>query len=421
MKNAIFVAEKVPAPYEVNIKWVRRYDWIIAQELLDESFRSTLNELIQDENVDALIDFSSANDPYVDMLGKARNKFAEFDTPGNANGLGGLDVKDIYAEPQRQFDQYRKNEEARRRTNKIRNIRRKRLLNHIRDNILHYCRAVWAREDAEQRMLRYKKEGRTVPFIWSGPLLQNPGNAAQFQPTVVRVSIDEVIDDIVPVGFTGNYVVFALSTPDFDTEDFVELNADTPDGEIKLPLHEVLNMARSAYTDPSGTRLRDPALDFFISEAEALPPNALKTLDDETVFDFLSFLPRLEDELVSQDVVLRNPDDTLQYNISIDEWGEYLFKKNATRRFLLDSNNLYVSLLLGDGVALEPFKRAHRFIDVLKADEELKAEALKNERRDLLKADARLFDPDIAKVVIAGGSSADDLVGGLLDDDEDDS
>ena len=91
-------------------------------------------------------------------------------------------------------------------------------------------------------------------------------------------------------------------------------------------------------------------------------------LDDETVFDFLSFLPRLEDELVSQDVVLRNPDDTLQYNISIDEWGEYLFKKNATRRFLLDSNNLYVSLLLGDGVALEPRNGAPRVEPLLLED-----------------------------------------------------
>ena len=417
VNNAIFVAERVPAPYEVTVKWVRRYDWIIAQELLDESFRGTLNELIQDENDEALLEFDDNTDPYSRMMNRANDTFAQFDTPGNPSGLGGLDVKDIYAEPQRQFDQYRKNEEARRRANKIRKIRRQRLLNHIRDNILHYCRAIWAREDAEQRMFRYKKEGRTVPFIWSGPLLQTFNNASQFQPTPIRVLIDQVIDDIVPIGFTGNYVVFALATPDFDTEDLIELNGDTPDGEIKLPLHEVLDIARSVYTDPSGTRLRDPALDFFVSEAEALPPNALATLDDETIFDFISFLPKLESELVNQNTVLRNADDTLQYSISTDEWAEYLFKKNATRRFLVDSNNLYVSLLLGNGVALEPFKRVHRFIDVLRADEERKAEALKNERRNLLKADAQLFDPDIAKVVIAGGSSADDLIGGLLDDD----
>src|SRR5690606_11748050 len=120
-------------------------------------------ELIEDENVDSLIDFKADN-PYSRMLTKAESEFAKFDTPSNANGLGGLDVKDIYAEPQRQYDQYRKNEEARRRDNKIRRTRRQRLLNHIRDNILHYCRAIWAREDAEQRMFRYKKEGRTVPF-----------------------------------------------------------------------------------------------------------------------------------------------------------------------------------------------------------------------------------------------------------------
>ena len=416
VRNVIFVAEKIPVPYEVNVSWVRRYDWIIAEELLDESFRRTINELIQDEDTEELINFNSQN-PYSKMLETATEKFAGFDAPGNGNGLGGLDVSDIYAEPQRQYDQYRKGEEARRRANTIRDIQRTRLFNHIRDNILHYCRAIWAREDNEQRMLRYKKEGRTVPFIWQGPFIQD--DATQFQPTEVRVAVNEIISDITPIGFTGNYIVFGLATSDYDSEDLVELNVDTPEGEVKLPLQEVLDIVRSAYTD--GANLRDPALDYFIDEAEEIlanTPNALATLPDETVFDLISFLPRLSEKLVEENDIIRNADKTLKYDISAEEWGEYLFKQNATRRFLVDSNNLYVSLLLGNGVALEPFKRVHRFIDVLKADEERKSEILKNERRALLKNTPNNFDPDISKVVIAAGSKTEDLVGGLLDGED---
>ncbi|WP_378173959.1 hypothetical protein [Aquimarina sp. SS2-1] len=418
VKNVVFVAEKVPAPYEINISWVRRNDWIIAEELIDESFRQTLNELIQDEDIDSLINFNSADDHYTSMLKQANTKFANFNTPGNLNGLGGLDVPDIYAEPQRQFDQFRKGEEARLRANKLRDIKRSRLFNHIRDNILHYCRAIWAREDAEQRMLRYKKEGRTVPFIWKGPFVEDgvEEDVTQYQPTEVRVALGDIVNEITPIGFTGNYVVFALAPPDFDSEQLIELKLDTPNGEIKLPLHEVLNINRNTYTNLKGTALRDPALDSFIQEAENLDPESLKLLTDETVLDFISFLPRLDKQLILEGEIIRNVDGKLSYEISTEEWGTYLFKKNATRRFLVDSNNLYVSLLLGSGVALEPFKRAHRFIDVLKADEERKAEVLKNDRRELLKNTPNNFDPDISKVVVAAHSKNENLVGGLLDD-----
>jgi hypothetical protein len=69
-------------------------------------------------------------------------------------------------------------------------------------------------------------------------------------------------------------------------------------------------------------------------------------------------------------------------------------------------------------VALEPFKRAHRYVDVLKANEQRRAEALRNERRELLKDQAGAFDPDVSKVVVVGGADAQDVLGGVIDDDE---
>lgn len=420
VRNAVFVAEEVPAPYEIDANWVRRYDWIIADELIDESFRATLNELIQDAEDEDPIDFDDQSNPYASMLTTARNKFAGFDSQGGGGGLGGLSVPDIYAEPQRQFDYFRKGEAARRRANRIRDARRSRLYSHIRDNILHYCRAIWAREDNEQRMLRYRKEGRTVPYMWKGPLIQSEVNASQFEPDGQRVSVDEIVSDITPIGFIANYVVFGIVNSDRNLDSAVEVEVDSPDGEIRLPLQELLNVVRSAYTNESGTELRDPALDFFLEEADGLlaaDPEALRTISDEKVLDFLTFLPHLRDELVDENGDVLRSNGLLVFSISSGQWAEYLFRQNATRRFLLDSNNLYVSLLLGDGVALEPFKRVHRYIDVLMAEEERRAASAKNERRVLLKNEPQAFDPDISKVVVVSNKATDsDVVGGLLED-----
>jgi hypothetical protein len=288
--------------------------------------------------------------------------------------------------------------------------------------LLHYCRGIWAREDNEQRLLRYRKEGRTVPMFWQGPSMQGSLDASQFQPFGPGTPVDEVITDMQPIGFTGNYVVFELKPIDSDADD-VSLDPDSENGNVVLPLAELLNIVRSAYADPSGSALRDPAFDAFLDEAEALliaDPKAFKKISDDTVFDFVSFLSALSSELVDSTGKVIRQNGELVFSIGAEQWAEYLFRRNATRRFLVDSNNLYVSLLLGQGVALEPFKRAHRFIDVLKAEEERKAAVIKNTRRDLLKEKELTFDPDIEKVVVVGGASVQDVVGGVIRDPDND-
>ena len=148
VKNVIYVAERVPPPHEINEDWVRRNDWIISKALLDSSFQSVLSELINDEFEDDPIDFDDDDNPYIQMMEQAETNFASFEAQGVSNGFSGLSVPDIYAEPQRQFDAYRRAEHERRRANQIRERRRSRLIQHIRDNVLHYCKAIWAQEDA---------------------------------------------------------------------------------------------------------------------------------------------------------------------------------------------------------------------------------------------------------------------------------
>lgn len=36
VQKVVFVPERLPAPYQVDVAWIRRHDWIIANELLDE-------------------------------------------------------------------------------------------------------------------------------------------------------------------------------------------------------------------------------------------------------------------------------------------------------------------------------------------------------------------------------------------------
>lgn len=430
VRNVVFVAERVPSPAEINATWVRKYDWILIKSLKDESFSNILNELIQDLDEPDLID--ADNNHYEDMLDKASINFAQFKTIGEGAGQGGLSVPDIYSEPQQQFDRYLREKAIRRRSNRLRDVRRKRLYDHIRQNILHYCRAIWAAEDNDQRLMRYRKEGRTASIQWQGNLIndEEPLEAlTNLTPTDVSVPLQDILDPTGPIGFTGNYIVFPLRPIDSTGNSDVS-PVELVDGlfNVTLPLQEVLNQVmRAPYASNRG--LHDPSLEIFVNEAvEFIDPLADKTEDvadtlffknptDDMVFDFLSFMPDFTDLLIDDDSVRRILNGQLENPISARDWGHYLHRKNATRRFLVDSNNLYIGIHVGEGTALEPFKHAHRYIDVLHAAEKLEAEKLKNARREAHTLTPGEYDPDISKVVIAPGNITDDAAGTASGDD----
>jgi hypothetical protein len=412
-QSVIFVAEYVPLPTEVNEEWVRKHDWIIARALKDESYRETLNDLIQDID-DAEMDDSR----FEAMLDKATAKFATFEPNTTADYSGGLSVPDIYAEPQRVYQEQLRQKAARDRATRIRQVRRQRLMRHIRDNILYYCRAIWAEEDADQRILRYRKENRRVPIEWwlnrLTALLQG---VSSWVPTGKDAPLWELVDPTGPLGYIGNYAVFGLRPlPEAATEDGESRELEPvrpPRLDLKLDLNAILSMMRAPYVDPETDTLRDPALSAFIDDA-----SEQSKLEEEQLDDLLSYLPRLAKDLLETDdsgniirdtngnVRVRkkaNGDDSeLENPISKEDWGEYLYRKNGTRRFLVDSNNLYLSIRTGEGAALEPFKRAHRYVDMLKAYEELEAMRRKNERRDRHMDQPDVYDPDIEKILILG-------------------
>jgi hypothetical protein len=411
VESVIFVAERLPSPAEIGDAWVRRHDWIIARVLKDESHRATLNELIQDRDDENPV-AGLAEDPFARMAGAAHDSFAKFNqTAGQGDPQGqGLSIPDIYAEPQRIYQQHLRDQAARTRANELRRTRRDRLYQHIVDNILHYCRAIWMAEDPDQRMLRYKKEGRRVPVEWVGPspfviVGAAPAAPPQYQPTGATAPLWDLIDPTGPIAYVGNYAVFGLRPRPQPAVDgapalrIAVLDALRNDA-FPLSLEDLLAQMRQPYLGREGD-LRDPALTAFEREAARTTNADRRRIGDARAIEIASLLPEIEDRILDGNgQVLRDVNAELQYQITEAQWARYLYLKNATRRFLVDMNNLYLSIRVGEGAALEPFKRAHRYIDVLKAAQELEALSLKNQRRAAHLNTAGEYDPDVQKVIV---------------------
>jgi len=96
-------------------------------------------------------------------------------------------------------------------------------------------------------------------------------------------------------------------------------------------------------------------------------------------------------------------------------YHRYLVLRDSGRLVSVDTANVLLDVKVSQGATLEPFKRLHRYIDVLKEEEERRRRHLDNERRARLLDVGKLADPDIERVIVAD-TKADALV--ALDDDQ---
>lgn len=139
---------------------------------------------------------------------------------------------------------------------------RDRLYEHLRANILHYQRAIWQREDPQQRSMRYRKSGRKVPLEWrfeleSGAALTIDALAKRLAATHVdgqfatysggrEAELDQVVDAARPLGYYGNYAVYQMrpelgsdelfSMLHFFKSPYLRPNPDTGAPEIDDPV-----------------------------------------------------------------------------------------------------------------------------------------------------------------------------------------
>ena len=75
-----------------------------------------------------------------------------------------------------------------------------------------------------------------------------------------------------------------------------------------------------------------------------------------------------------------------------------------------------LSLLVDHSQSLEPFKAAHRFVDVLSASADTESKRIENARRQARLDADELGDPDVDRVTVVQPG----IIGGLVDHDDDD-
>ena len=188
-----------------------------------------------------------------------------------------------------------------------------------------------------------------------------------------EVPLADLIDSAGPIGFHGNYAIYLLR-PEVAASDLLDI--------LTILQTPYLRYA-SADREPE---LVDPFLKSLIEQHEGVTPPA--SLREEMI----DYVPRLrqrhrqavrEDDEARRSFVVRDSAvDALMADDAVfaAHYAEYLFRKDLTRRFPVDTNNVLVDIELGRGTALEPFKNAHRGLDVLRAQEERDRLSLENER-----------------------------------------
>jgi hypothetical protein len=85
-----------------------------------------------------------------------------------------------------------------------------------------------------------------------------------------------------------------------------------------------------------------------------------------------------------------------------DRYHRYWLLYESGRLVTIDTTNLVLDLELGSTPILEPFKRLHRYVDVMKEYQELWRRTLDNARRQALINNGKFGDPDIEHVTLVG-------------------
>ncbi|SDY32404.1 hypothetical protein SAMN05421754_100692 [Nitrosomonas sp. Nm58] len=447
----ILVAQDIPAPHEITEGWLLEHAWIIRRILLDERFLEALDYLEDGLEADAIdVDIKKANwetqrtqvgelesdvqrlldlrhsreDSIVSLLLGEKTANAEdvsdeervaraifsgglselFDG-GSSNSDELLRARREASEKALEFlnarlesaseklSSARKSlqetahqysaavKERARRDTMIRQLRL-----HVRQNILHYMHGIWDYRHPDQQF--FELNDWQVPFVESATSrcrlrratpgeeeagvvgIQRDGDLYIVEcdppippdpstPLATR-RLGSVADLNNPLGYKGNYIIFPLKTcthiTDFMSQEYVDdyFGLRDPSTRLGYTGEELLAYANAVLHDPTSS----------LSNAE-------------------------RDSLLA--AVTR----------------ELTQSSETSQRVILPTGQLYMEALKGEQSLLEDFKLAHRGMDVLKVQEDIRGERLENLRRALrlVNDEPDLTDPDIEKVVIVQGAT----------------
>jgi hypothetical protein len=469
--SVVFVPEPLPDWASINEDWVRAHGDVLGAALLDPAFAGVLTAIRTEPGQLEFLPTNVFSDAA--QAGIASVK-------GYQQFPGGGALPDMLAAGQMFFER-----DLERRSGQAMDAARRQhqsaaLIAHIRRNILHYMRAIWASEDYDQRMQRYAR--MRVATAWVFVPLSPP--AAGTQPTPLETEgifvplagsarpLTEVIDPVGPIGYLFNcaiyrlrddpklinlhqalaylrasYTAFPVTTtpstanlavrqavayaprafrdqfaityrssrgkwllprPSFPEADWYEV-AVRPDGSLDVRGVRLWVDGTPADHDEiavtvHGTgELADPHLR-LVQLLNPLPPNATEadTFTDDLLAQMVRVLPELATGTAPSWAALT----AAQKATLRAAYHRFLMLRESGRLVPLDTANLVVDLEVGQSAALEPFKRLHRYVDVLKEYEEYLRRHLESSRRDALLKINRLGDPDVERVTLVGAPDA---------------
>ncbi len=445
----VLVAMDIPAPHEITEGWILEHAWILRRMLLDDGFELAISYIESGLSGDDLdIEVRKANwDTQRDTLAQLESDFermveirntrqdtivgllqnenlahaSEMDDGQRAaaaifsGGLselfgGGTTDRDELFKARREAaekaleyiaarvealservslarkavseaaDAY--SAAIQRKTRKDTAIRQLKL--HLRQNILHYMHSIWDYKHQDQqffelndlevpfleaatRRCRLRRATadeveRSVPGIVRDGALYIVTCDAPLAPPVdtplPRRRLGSIADLNRPLGYKGNYVIYPLKRCSYLTD----------------------YMSQEFVDDYFG--LRDPSTSLGYTGEELLA-YASEVLSDSSAALSASERAALISAVTEQ---LSNP-------------------AQGSETVILPTGQLYMEALKGEQTLLEDFKLAHRGMDVLKVQEEVRTQRLDNLRRAArIVADVpNLEDPDVEKTVVVHG------------------
>lgn len=472
IQSVVLVANEVPSWDEIDWDWIKRHDWILKRCLMDDSFQPALDFVLEGKDaleiklsallqrkddlsklvesariaVDSLATKSDLTNEELNMLSEILYTTIGKDDPlikdvfdflyGIDEGLkieeyehrveGAVErldrIEKMIKSKQDELSMQRNaldraiteyNKVVLENHIKIRQVDR--LIDHLRDNILYYMKAIWSHEPPDQRYLRLFNH--EVPF-WGYP--------DDDMDILVRVrSSSGTIDDILPgspyeiilpppdpqkekkrklveiadienlLGFKGNYMIFPLRVQSYVTaymaQDFVGGLFDYRENEeedlLSTSIEELINADRQPV--PAGMSIQTYAVD----------PDPNGSISVHSLNDALNYIESHKGIRVPVEVKAKLND--------LLEKGT-LSPHSTPQRIIVPSNSLYIEALPGKHPILEDFKLRHRMIDVQKAIAEHKSMELENIRAEARLRGLDLSDKDIDQLIRIEGVDTDD-------------
>ncbi|WP_133485106.1 hypothetical protein [Aliiroseovarius marinus] len=440
LQPVILLAYDMPAPSEITEAWLLKHDWIIEEVLLDDSFANALVYLRQTFSGDevaveileqqwktqlaVVADLRRQGAAHQRLRDAARQAVTDAVTivghaeAGEAFHQGGIgrslgerlysaesEMADAMAENARsslewaEQDLNRIESAAREAMTALENATRvyveavekrlnrrtqiDRLILHVKDNILHYMQAIWAREHVDQRYLRFYDDE-----------IQWPGQAAG---TVVDTQTVARPNPLATVAWPP-----MVPVPDIPDELYIDI--EVPRFRQTRKLYEVTDLGNLlGFRGNLGV--------FPLTEH-----NALSTFMAQEFMDVqfglrdpspLSFLPTATEAIEIAECSWKNKELTETGRKRIAEWlmDTLAAAHKISREVTVPTGELFIEALPGAHPLLEDFKLKHRAFDAALAATNVRASQLDLIRRAMKLMEDDTGDPDIDRVVQVQGAS----------------